>query len=128
MAKRYMAIWFRHLLTDWMMLRRPDLRQVPFVCVSTHRNRVVVTAASYLAEAEGVFVGMPAADAKALCMGIEVLDALPGKEPKLLRQLGLWCIRYTPFVSVDQLMACCWTFQAVRTYGAVNRGISKRSF
>lgn len=101
MAKRYMAVWFRHLLTDWLMLRRPELREVPFVCVAPEHNRMVVTAANYLAEAEGIFTGMAAADAKALCTGLQVVDALPGKEVKLLRQLGLWCIRYTPLVAVD---------------------------
>jgi len=101
MAKRYMAIWFRHLVTDWLMLRRPELRDIPFVCVAPERNRIVITAANYLAEAGGIFAGMAAADAKALCIGLQVLDAIPGKEAKLLRQLGLWCIRYTPVVSVD---------------------------
>jgi len=101
MAKRYMAIWFRHLVTDWLMLRKPALREQPFVCVMPERNRIVVTAANYLAEAEGVFVGMAAADAKALCIGLQVMDTIPNKEAKLLRQMGLWCIRYTPLVSVD---------------------------
>jgi protein ImuB len=96
-----MAIWFRHLVTDWLMLRKPVLRDVPFICVAPDHMRVVVRAANYLAEAEGIFAGMAAADAKALCMDMQVLDAIPGKEAKLLRQLGLWCIRYTPLVSVD---------------------------
>lgn len=101
MAKRYMAIWFRHLVTDWLMLRRPQLRNIPFVCVLPERNRIVVTAANYLAEAEGVFTGMAAADAKAVCAGLEVLDAVSDIEAKLLRQLGLWCIRYSPVVAAD---------------------------
>jgi protein ImuB len=101
MAKRYMAIWFRHLVTDWLVLRRPELKEVPFVCVAPEHNRIVVTAANALADAEGIFAGMAAADAKALTTGLEVLDALPGKEAKLLRQLGLWCIRYTPLVAID---------------------------
>ncbi|WP_183557885.1 Y-family DNA polymerase [Mucilaginibacter sp. SP1R1] len=101
MAKRYMAIWFRHLVTDWLMLRRPELREIPFVCVLPERNRMVVTAASYLAEAEGIFAGMAAADAKAMTINLQVLDAIPGKEARLLRQLGLWCMRYTPLVATD---------------------------
>jgi protein ImuB len=32
---------------------------------------------------------------------LQVLDHIPGKEARLLRQLGLWCIRYTPVVAVD---------------------------
>ncbi|RCH56350.1 DNA polymerase Y family protein [Mucilaginibacter hurinus] len=102
MPKRYMAIWFRHLVTDWLMLGRPQLREVPFVCVMPEHNRIVVTAASHRAEAEGIFAGMAAADAKAITTNLKVLDAIPGKEAKLLRQLGLWCIRYTPLVTVDK--------------------------
>jgi protein ImuB len=101
MAKRYMAIWFRHLVTDWLMLRKPQLRELPFVCVAPERNRIVITAANYLAEAAGIYAGMASADAKALCMNLEIMDAIPGKEAKLLRQLGLWCIRYSPIVVVD---------------------------
>jgi protein ImuB len=99
--KRYMAIWFRHLVTDWIMLRRPELREAPFVCVMPERNRVIITATNYLAEAEGIVTGMAAADARALTTDLKILDAIPGKEAKLLRELGLWCIRYTPIVAMD---------------------------
>ena len=101
MAKRYMAIWFRHLVTDWMMLRKPELREAPFVFTAPERNRIVVTATNFLAETEGIYSTMAAADAKALCIGLQIFDAIPGKEAKLLRQLGLWCIRYTPLVSIN---------------------------
>ena len=101
MAKRYMAIWFRHLVTDRMMMRRPELREVPFIFTAPERNRIVVTATNFLAETEGVYSTMAAADAKALCTGLQVFDAVTGTEAKLLRRLGLWCIRYTPLVAVD---------------------------
>ena len=101
MEKRYMAIWFRHLTTDWLTLKQPALKDVPFVFVAPERNRVVITAANPLAEAQGVYRGMAAADAKAITADLQVLDHIPGKEAKLLRQLGLWCIRYTPIVAID---------------------------
>lgn len=101
MEKRYMAIWFRHLTTDWLTLRQPDFKDVPFVFVAPERNRMVITAANLLAEAQGVYRGMAAADAKAITSDLQLLDHIPGKEAKLLRQLGLWCIRYTPIVAID---------------------------
>ncbi len=101
MQKRFMAIWFRHLTTDWLTLRKPELKEVPFVFAAPERNRIVITAANPVAEAQGVYCGMAAADAKAITTNLQVLDHIPGKEAKLLRQLGLWCIRYTPIVAVD---------------------------
>jgi protein ImuB len=101
MKKRFMIIWFRHLTTDWLTLKRPELKELPFVFVAPERNRMTITAANTLAEAEGIYPGMAAADAKAITTNLEVLDHIPGKEVKLLRQLGLWCIRYSPIVAID---------------------------
>ena len=101
MQKRFMAIWFRHLTTDWLTLRRPELKDVPFVFAAPERNRMIITTANPLAEAQGVYRGMAAADAKAITTNLQVLDHIPGKEAKLLRQLGLWCVRYTPIVAID---------------------------
>lgn len=96
-----MVIWFRYLMTDWLSLRRPELKDQPVVLVAPQQNRILVRAANRAAEAQGVMVGMPAADAKAITSGLQVIDYPLNKESKLLRQLGLWCIRYTPIVATD---------------------------
>jgi len=101
MQKRFMAIWFRHLTTDWLTLKKPELKNVPFVFVTPERNRIIITAANPVAEAQGVYSGMAAADAQAVTLNLQGLDHIPGKEARLLRQLGLWCIRYSPIVAVD---------------------------
>ncbi|MES2268979.1 MAG: DNA polymerase Y family protein [Bacteroidota bacterium] len=101
MQKRYMVIWFRYLTTDWLTLRKPEMKDVPFAFVAPERNRIIITAANPIAEAQGIYRGMAAADAKAITTNLQVIDHLAGKEAKLLRQLGLWCIRYTPIVAVD---------------------------
>jgi protein ImuB len=101
MQKRYMVIWFRHLTTDWLTLRKPEMKDVPFAVVAPERNRFVITAANPIAEAQGIYRGMTAADAKAITTNLQIIDHLPCKETKLLRQLGLWCVRYTPIVAVD---------------------------
>jgi protein ImuB len=101
MEKRYMALWFRHLLTDGLALRQTALKELPFVLALPVKNRIVITASSPLAEQQGAFTGMAVADARAAVPELVVIDDTPGKAAKLLRLLGLWCIRYTPTVAVD---------------------------
>lgn len=102
MNKRFVSLWFRHLLTDRLALRQPELKDVPFILVGAERNRQVVMAANYLAEAQGATTGMAAADAKAIVPGLQVIDHMPGQADKLLKALGEWCIRYSPLIAVDQ--------------------------
>lgn len=101
MQKRYMAIWFRHLLTDGLARRRPELKAVPFVIAAPVKNRVIIMASSPAAEAEGALTGMAVADARAAMGELLVIDEVPGQGNKLLRLIGLGCIRYTPIVSLD---------------------------
>ena len=101
MQKRFVSLWFRHLITDWLTLRRPELKDVPFVCAAPVRNRIVITAANALAQGQGIAVGMAAADAKAIVTDLQVIDEVPGRAAKLLGLLGDWCIRYTPAIAVD---------------------------
>lgn len=101
MQKRFVTIWFRHLLTDWLSLRRPELRDIPFVIVVKDHGRQLITSSNGLAEAEGIIPGMLAADAKAIIPSLEIIDDIPGKGNKLLKGLGEWCIRYTPLIAVD---------------------------
>lgn len=101
MSKRFISIWFRHLTTDWMTLRRPELKDIPFVFAVPDHGRLIITAANIPAEVQGVTVGMVGADAKAILPNLEVLDEIPGLPEKLLKAIGEWCIRYTPIISTD---------------------------
>lgn len=101
MGKRYVTIWFRHLVTDWMTRRQPELQDLPFVFATTVHGRIEITAANKAAEAQGIVTGMRVADAKAVLPSLKVLDNRPGLEQKLLKVLGEWCIRYTPVVAID---------------------------
>lgn len=101
MSKRFAAIWFPHLTTDWLTLRRPQLKGVPFVFAVKDHGRIVVTAATALAQSHGVHIGMPVADAKAIIRDIQVFDERPQLSTRLLKALGEWCIRYTPTVALD---------------------------
>lgn len=101
MAKRYVAIWFRHLVTDWMIRRRPELKNTAFVLAAPERGRMLVRAASAEAQAKGIHTSMVVADCKAILPSLQVLDDIPGQDNKLLNALGEWCIRYTPIVALD---------------------------
>lgn len=101
MQKRYVSIWFRHLLADWQIIRRPELTEVPFVFAAPDHGRNMITAVSPLAASQGISRGMKAADAKAICPGLEVLDDKAGRARTLLKGLGQWCIRYSPIVMID---------------------------
>lgn len=101
MNKRFMAIWFRHLLTDGLARRRPELKALPFVLVAPVKNKIIITASSPAAEQEGAFTGMAVADARAAVPELLAIDDMPGQAAKLLRLIGLGCIRYTPIVSLN---------------------------
>ena len=132
--RRYLSIWFRYLLTDWQTIRRPDLAGKPFVFAVPERGRKIISAINPAAEAEGVLTGMNVADAKAIFPGLEIIDAKPGREAKLLKGLGEWCIRYAPIVAADQpdglildITGCAhlWAGEAAYLKEIVNRLESK---
>lgn len=101
MKKRFAFIWFPHLTTDWMAIRRPEWCNVPFAFAAPVRGRMIVCAANAMAERQGVQRGMVLADAKAFLPTLEVIDERPKLSEKLLKAIGLWCIRYTPVVAMD---------------------------
>jgi len=101
MHKRFVTIWFRHLTTDWLTLKRPALQNMPFVFAAPDHGRLIITASNAAAEAQDVSPGMAAADAKAIIPELQVIDDIPGQAAKLLKALGEWCIRYSPVIAVD---------------------------
>ncbi|MBA2760645.1 MAG: DNA polymerase Y family protein [Segetibacter sp.] len=101
MQKRFVAIWFRFLKTDWFSLRQSCLCEVPFVLASPDHGRMVISAVNSLAQVHGIGIGMSVADARALIPSLQVLDDKPGLSSKLLKGLAEWCIRYTPIAAID---------------------------
>ncbi|MCW3075406.1 MAG: nucleotidyltransferase [Bacteroidetes bacterium] len=101
MEKRIAAIWFPHLLTDKLLRKQPELKELPFVLVNTERGRRIVKAANVLAKEKGIHENMVLADCKALLPELSVFDFNEEEPKKLLTALAEWCIRYTPFVAID---------------------------
>jgi protein ImuB len=101
MSKRYAAIWFRHLTTDWTIRKNPELKGVPFVLAAPERGRMVVKAVSVKAQTHGISTGMVVADCRAVLPQLQVFDEQPVLAQKLLRALAEWCIRFTPIAAID---------------------------
>jgi len=101
MGRRYVSIWFRHLMTDWCTIRRPELKHIPFVLIAPVRGRMVVTAVCPLAASQGIVLGMPVTDARALVPLLQVIHDQPGQGDRLLKALAEWFIRYAPIVAMD---------------------------
>lgn len=101
MPKRFVTIWFPHLQTDWVIRRRQDLRDVPFVLAAAERGRMVVKAANIAAEEGGAQVGMVVADCRAILPSLQVFDEMPGLPEKILTGLAEWCLRFTPVAAID---------------------------
>lgn len=101
MCRRFVSIWFPHLVTDHRVIRQPELKDTAFVLATPQRGRMVITASSIDAGKLGILPGMVVADARAIQPGLQVFEDIAGKDLRLLAALGEWCLRYTPIVAVD---------------------------
>jgi len=101
MNNRFVAIWFRHLKTDWKTHRQPELKDIPFVLALPDHGRMRITEVSAVAKAKGLHAGMVVADARVILPDVQMFDDKPEFAEKLLKKLCLSCIKYTPVSSVD---------------------------
>lgn len=98
--RRYLSLWFRHLITDSYIRRQPAAKDEPFVFASREKNRDIVTFVSPAADAGGIRPGMVLSDARLLLPGLSVVPGEPDPG-QLLERIALRCIRYSPIVAVD---------------------------
>ena len=101
MQQRFIAIWFRHLKTDWMMYRQPLLKNIPFVLAISDHGRMRITEVSAIAKSKGIKEGMLVADARVIFPSIEIMDDKPELGHEVLKKFCLWCIRFTPTTAID---------------------------
>jgi protein ImuB len=104
MCKRFVAIWFRHLKTDWIIHGQPALKNIPFVLALPDRGRMLITEVSAVAKTKGLHAGMIVADAKVTLPDVQVFNDKIGLEEKVLNKLSLSCIKYTTVDLPDGLI------------------------
>jgi protein ImuB len=101
MGKRFVAIWFKHIKTDWMQKKNPNLKNALFVLAKPDHGRMIITEVSRAAKGRGIFAGMIVSDAKVICPAMQVIDDITGLNEKLLKNIAEWSIRYAPVVAID---------------------------
>jgi len=84
-----------------MIRREPQLKEVPFVLAVPQRGRMIITEVSAVAKGKGLSAGMIITDAKVALPEVQVYDDKLGLATKLLNNLAVWCIKYTPIAAVD---------------------------
>src|SRR5687767_4727380 len=101
MKKRFISIWFRHLITDRLTLLHPELQNTPFVLATPERGRMLIKAASPAALSVDIEPGIMVADARAILPSLYVFEEQRESADKILNKLAEWCIRYSPIVGID---------------------------
>ncbi|WP_244425219.1 Y-family DNA polymerase [Pseudaminobacter salicylatoxidans] len=80
---------------------RPQAARPPLVVSHRENNTQRIAALDEQAEKLRLKPGMGLADARAMHPGIEVVEADPAADRRLLDSLADWCDRYTPLVALD---------------------------
>ncbi|WP_240432853.1 Y-family DNA polymerase [Taibaiella koreensis] len=96
-----MSIWLPFAVTDKMTALQPEREKLPFVLAAAQRGRMIIQHANPVASGKGICAGMAAADARAILPDLEVLPYAEGFTEQLLRELALWCLRFTPVAAID---------------------------
>ncbi|WP_426958905.1 Y-family DNA polymerase [Muricoccus radiodurans] len=95
-GRRYLALHLTRLATE--VIRAPG----PLLTWHAEGNRRVVAAADPGAEARGVRAGQALADAQALAPGVASHPDDPTAAAARLAALGLWALRITPLVALEE--------------------------
>jgi len=108
-GQRILALWFPYLPTEGIWRRRfgrawrttPATHRPPLAVSRREKNAQRIAALDEQAEALKLKRGMGIADARAMHPTLEVVEADPAAEERLLAGLADWCDRYTPLVALD---------------------------
>ena len=73
----------------------------PGVVVAKENNALKIYSLDDVAAHYGLDVGMPLANARAICPHLVVFDAGEARDAQLLNDIADWCDRFTPLVALD---------------------------
>ena len=73
----------------------------PSVVVAKQNNALLIYALDDLAVRAGLSIGLPLANARAICPELTVFDADEVADRKTLDDIADWCDRFTPLVALD---------------------------
>jgi protein ImuB len=84
-----------------MLSAEPPREAPPLVVVAKEKNALRLSALDRRATAQGLAIGQPLANARAMLPELKVMAANDGADRKLLERIADWCDRFTPFVALD---------------------------
>ncbi|CDX62825.1 Protein ImuB [Mesorhizobium plurifarium] len=106
--QRILSLWFPHLSAERILRQRlgrswrsRPSHHLPLVISHRDNNTQRIAALDERAEALKLKRGMGIADARAMHPSIDVVEADPEADRRLLEGLADWCDRYTPLVAID---------------------------
>jgi protein ImuB len=80
---------------------RPPEENDPSIVVSRQNNALQIFAMDDAAARLGLEIGLPLANARAICPRLKVFDADEAADAKALNAIAEWCDRFTPLVALD---------------------------
>ena len=75
--------------------------EIPSVVVAKQNNALQIHALDDMAARSGLSIGLPLANARAICPELTVFDADEAADAKTLNDIADWCDRFTPLVALD---------------------------
>jgi len=102
--RRILSLWLPRLPTDrikrqlWCGNAAPAN---PSIVVAKQNNALQIFALDDAAAHLGLDVGLPLANARAICPQLQVFDADEAADARALNAIAAWCDRFTPLVALD---------------------------
>jgi protein ImuB len=103
--RRILSLWLPRLPIDRIKRQlgqssvAPD--NAPSIVVAKQNNALQIFALDDAAARLGLEIGLPLANARAICPHLKVFDADEVADAKLLNDIADWCDRFTPLVALD---------------------------
>src|SRR4030088_747226 len=102
--RRILSLWLPRLPIDrikrqlWGSNAAPAN---PCIVVAKQNNALQIFALDDAAACLGLDVGLPLANARAICPQLQIFDADEAADAKALNAIAEWCDRFTPLVALD---------------------------
>lgn len=106
--RRILSLWLPRLPIDRIKrnVARSDntsaaTRDEPGIVVAKEDNALKIVSLDDAAAGFGLDVGLPLANARAICPHLQVFDADEAADARMLGDIAEWCDRFTPLVALD---------------------------
>jgi len=104
--RRFLSLWLPRLPIDRIKRQLARVNAAPAnldpgIVVAKQNNALQIYALDDAAAQLGLEIGLPLANARAICPHLQVFDADEAADAKALNDIADWCDRFTPLVALD---------------------------